>query len=255
MKIGYYLFHPDDLSTPVYVGVGSKERGENHWKEYRHRRVKNKAKDAFYRDLDVQGRRPVWSPVASFETLEEALAWEVSEISRIGRKDLGLGPLLNRTNGGDNRGRVFDSERREQLRAAVWENPEVCKRISEKNKLIHNTPALRETHRRNTEIQMSDPAARKRLSESAKKMWADPDTRKRMLDGLRKAGQTEESFQNRSKVQAAVKNLPHQKERAARKQRQYLASLTPEQKAERIEKIKAGMAAARARKLATSVEV
>jgi hypothetical protein len=91
---------------------------------------------------------------------------------------------------------------------------------------------------------------RKMLSEVSKRCWSDPEYRAKTIKGMKAAFSKPEVIARRKIAQKIVCNTPERRRAKAEKQAQYLASLTPEQKAERIERIKAGMAASRARKLA-----
>lgn len=68
-------------------------------------------------------------------TWEEACQWEISEIKKIGRRDLGLGPLVNLTDGGEGtQGVIITDERRENISKATIEamkNPEVIQKMKE----------------------------------------------------------------------------------------------------------------------------
>jgi hypothetical protein len=97
-KVGY---HHKRLDTGeiFYVGIGEPKRP--------------------YAD---ENRNPHWHHIVDkvgFEiiiikenfTWEEACEWEISEINRIGRRDLGLGPLVNLTDGGEGVGNLSPESR------------------------------------------------------------------------------------------------------------------------------------------------
>lgn len=84
MKFYTYLYLRED-GTPYYVGKGSGRRA------YRQSRRRIKPPQDVERIL-----------VQEFPSETDALAAEVFLITYYGRKDLGTGKLLNRTEGGDN---------------------------------------------------------------------------------------------------------------------------------------------------------
>jgi len=100
-KVGY---HHKRLDTGeiFYVGIGEPKRpyaDENrnpHW----HHIV-----DKVGYDILVIKENITW---------EEACEWEKNEIKRIGRRDLGLGPLVNLTDGGEGTQGVIITEQRKQ---------------------------------------------------------------------------------------------------------------------------------------------
>src|ERR1039458_5353010 len=81
---------------PFYVGKGSGKRSRVHFQrtdycEFVHRLQK----------LKRNGIEPIITKIIVGANEEFALGIETMLIKRIGRKDLGTGPLLNLTNGGD----------------------------------------------------------------------------------------------------------------------------------------------------------
>lgn len=82
----YVDYKPD--GTPFYVGKGTRHRVTYRQRNKWHTSITDKYPD-WYRKV--------------VETAPEALCHELEEflISEIGRRDLGLGPLVNLTNGGD----------------------------------------------------------------------------------------------------------------------------------------------------------
>ena len=91
----YIYFTKDDKSIPTYVGKGKGRRYEDHLKPY--------CKTLFGRHVKNQiakGIHPVCL-ITEHATEQIAFAEEIRLIALYGRQDLGLGPLLNLTNGGD----------------------------------------------------------------------------------------------------------------------------------------------------------
>lgn len=84
-----YEHYRKDSGEIFYVGKGCKSRAWSHYNRniYWHRIVKKHGLKA--------------KIVAKFNDEKEALNLEILLIEKYGRKDLGLGPLVNMTNGGD----------------------------------------------------------------------------------------------------------------------------------------------------------
>ena len=113
----YLIHHATSVDTDgnpliVYVGKSGTAARCRHWRN----------RNAAVLALGEAGllRKPV--VVASGITLDEAFALEISEIARIGRKDLGLGPLENRCAGG--RGVRNPNEGRREAISARSRSPE-----------------------------------------------------------------------------------------------------------------------------------
>lgn len=98
--------------TPFYVGKGFRERPKDHLRGAKiylndgdFERQLNKEKNPFklrvIRKILKSGHVPIVEIAFTGLTVDEANALEVYEIARIGRFDLGLGPLTNLTNGGE----------------------------------------------------------------------------------------------------------------------------------------------------------
>lgn len=124
-KVGYYHKRLDNGEI-FYVGVGEPNRP--------------------YED---GSRNPHWHHIVDkvgYEILiikeniswEEACEWEVSEIKKIGRRDLGLGPLVNMTDGGEGtQGIIITEERRDNISKATknaMNNPEVIQKMKDAKK-------------------------------------------------------------------------------------------------------------------------
>lgn len=88
-----YIYHDND--TPIYVGKGMGWRCNAHLKNARNPFLKNKLTK-----MKREGREP---RIQIIDAPDEAAAFEMEEllIALIGRRDLGLGPLLNLTDGGE----------------------------------------------------------------------------------------------------------------------------------------------------------
>lgn len=119
----YVIFHKN--GHPVYVGKGKGRRAEHHAKFSHSRHLKNLYKK--YGDLPLVKIRENLSEKEACET-------EIAFISAIGRRDLGTGPLVNLSNGGEGlSGHIKSKETREKISKAHKgrvKSPEECRRIS-----------------------------------------------------------------------------------------------------------------------------
>lgn len=108
----YYVYTYFDPRTgsPIYVGMGKKDRAFTHWKK--------KANNRFFQNVLDKIRAEGLSPRIEFVALEltkdAANRLEFEMIALYGRRDLGLGPLTNLTDGGDGaKGLLATPERKE----------------------------------------------------------------------------------------------------------------------------------------------
>jgi len=100
-----YIDHKPD-GEPFYVGKGSEKR------------VSYPKRNTWH--SNIRDKYPDWSRKRVFSgTNAECIAMEVSLIAKYGRRDLGAGPLVNLTNGGEGKsGFVVSDETREKIRAS-----------------------------------------------------------------------------------------------------------------------------------------
>lgn len=109
----YLFFRPD--YTPAYVGMGRRQ--------VRYTRHISGSHNPHLANIISNASKPLpFIVVADGLTREIASALEVALIKSIGREDLGLGPLVNRTNGGDGvagrSGWFHQDETKEKIRVA-----------------------------------------------------------------------------------------------------------------------------------------
>ena len=103
-----YLYLRDD-NTPYYCGKGS---GIRAWHPHR-----NKGTTNYIGGIHVPTDNNKIIIVSHRLTESEALSHEIKLIQHHGRKDIGTGILLNRTNGGDGAtGRVLSKESRDKIK-------------------------------------------------------------------------------------------------------------------------------------------
>lgn len=103
---------PCDPGLVFYVGKGTRKKGTQ-------RHAETRKRSAFWKQ--VVARRGGFEPVIVFQTdvESEALQWEQRLIRFIGRRDLGSGPLVNLTSGGEGVSDPSDLRRRQMARSAA----------------------------------------------------------------------------------------------------------------------------------------
>lgn len=111
-KVGTYCY--DNVLfqyEPIYVGKGSNKRFMEHLSNTHNSHLAGKIKN-IQTELN---RNPAILVLDDFDDEQEALDFEVEMIKRIGRADLGFGPLTNKTDGGEGCSGVKWSEERRAL--------------------------------------------------------------------------------------------------------------------------------------------
>lgn len=111
----YIYYDPSRGNEPIYVGKGKENRAWSH--------LKSKKRHPFIQRLNSMEKNGISPVVGLYATDNEELALFLEEelISKFGRKDLGSGPLLNLTNGGEGvGGRIspHTPETKEKMRIA-----------------------------------------------------------------------------------------------------------------------------------------
>lgn len=91
----YIYYDPSRNNEPFYVGKGNKKRAWDH--------LKRKNKHPFVQRLQKMRKNNIKPIIGLYSGLDEASAFvlEIKLIAEFGRKDLGKGPLLNLTDGGE----------------------------------------------------------------------------------------------------------------------------------------------------------
>lgn len=105
-----YIYENED-GLPMYVGKGKEKRIKTHLTCKKHSPFHNKI-----RKMLKNGYKPLYYKYKEKLTEQQALNLEVCLIYSIGRKDKGLGPLLNLTDGGEGlSGHIFSKQHKEKL--------------------------------------------------------------------------------------------------------------------------------------------
>lgn len=122
-KVGYY-HQRNDTQEIFYVGIGEPTRPYE--EDSRNFHWRNVVEKFGYKVILVKENI----------TWEEACEWEKSEIKRIGRRDLRLGPLVNMTDGGEGtQGVIITEERKQNVSEGTkraMQDPELRQKLRDK---------------------------------------------------------------------------------------------------------------------------
>lgn len=106
----YVYRDPSRRNEPIYVGKGLGNRAYEHLNDAQNNHFKNRLAK-----MKREGVDPIIN-VVGMPSEALALLCEVDTIARFGRKDLGLGPLLNLTDGGEGAsGRITRDDTKQKL--------------------------------------------------------------------------------------------------------------------------------------------
>lgn len=121
-KVGYYHKRLD-TGEIFYVGIGEPNRPYEDGSRNPH----------WHHIVDKVGYEIL--VIKENITWEDACEWEISEIKRLGRRDLNLGPLVNLTDGGEgSQGVIMTEERRKNTSEGTkkaMNNPEVIQKMKD----------------------------------------------------------------------------------------------------------------------------
>jgi hypothetical protein len=121
-KVGYHHVRLD-TNEVFYVGIGDSDRPYSY--DSRNPHWHHIVEKVGYKVIIVENNIK-WN---------DACKWEISEIKRIGRRDLGLGPLVNMTDGGEGtQGVVITEQRKKNVSEGTkkaMKNPEVIQKMKD----------------------------------------------------------------------------------------------------------------------------
>lgn len=195
MKFYVYVYRdprPSKNNQPVYIGKGTGHRDLSHWSRGSH----NKPLQDFLSHL--RGRGMVASVDRVFETdnEQEAFAKEMQLIALYGRRDLKLGALFNRTDGGEGPSGWVMTEAQKQengrFTSAHWQESNYREKIVASQKAVQGTsearaakaiagvetwqnPEVRSKRQKGIKAGRSTDASKAKTSAQAKGQWADPN--------------------------------------------------------------------------------
>lgn len=193
----YILRKPD--GRPFYVGVG-RSRDKDHQRVQDHGMLA-RGKDRSWKSIVI---RSIWNAGGQVhygidgwhDSEAEVFAREVELIESIGRKDLGVGPLVNGNAGGTGQFRP-SAEIRAKIsatkKAAIAADPEARARASARTKEVMRRPGVRERLSAAAKLQFSKPGAGAAVSAQNHRRFSDPAAREAAASRARKRNSTAEA--------------------------------------------------------------
>jgi hypothetical protein len=182
-----YAYFEPGAKTPFYVGKGMRYRSRIHLKQSHNPAVAQKIIDLRLAGLEPEVKR------LFFGSDDQCKHEEIRLIQLFGRRDLGRGPLLNCTNGGDGFvGRLRGEAELELLRTAAKQQS--SSESGRRKKLEGIKRSWQEHSTRENRLLgalkggatlrmkfLADPQERRRLSEQMKKAWRKPGYKERAV--------------------------------------------------------------------------
>lgn len=183
---------PAKGNQPVYVGKGSGDRDISHWSKGSH----NKPFQDFISHLKQRGLVAICQRVFETEIEQEAFNKEVELIALYGRRDLNLGTLFNRTDGGEGVSGSIKTDGQKQVdknnSLLNWQDPEYRAKVVAAQQAAQSTPEAKELKSANSTQTWTDAivrakrqsgikagrstdASKAKTSSQAKAQWADPE--------------------------------------------------------------------------------
>lgn len=198
----YVLIDPSD-NIPFYVGKGCGNRMMIHEKSVLKGKITNNnfSLTSKIQSILNSGNSIIYKKSHQNLLGEDALIKESDEIKSVGRKDLGMGPLCNLTDGGEGianvseeikkkisnslKGRIFSDEHKQNLKlAALNRTKEHINKIASKNKGKHQTT---ETKLKISQSKKGKPSKikgivrskeiKQKISNSVKRLYENEDYR------------------------------------------------------------------------------
>lgn len=173
----YIYRDPSRANEPIYIGKGSGRRAWAHLKPIKRRHP-------FTQRLNKMIRENVQPDIEVIDAIDEDHAFFLEKclIAVIGRKDLGKGPLLNRTDGGEgDSGKIISDETRRKM-------SEAQRRVQG---AAQNRPEVKAERVKIATRLMSDPERRAKISASCKQTLATPEVKAKLSEAQRKAAATD----------------------------------------------------------------
>ena len=169
-----YIYH--DGPTPIYVGKGKDDRVGDHLKHAKNRHFHFKLEK-----MKREGREP---RIQIIDAPNEDAAFEMEEllIAMIGRKDLGLGPLLNLTDGGEGWSNPSEETRNKMkaMLAVTNAKPEVKLRKSLAAIEAQNRPETKAKIQETRQNTVQNQEYKNRVGSKIKQALARPETKAKM---------------------------------------------------------------------------
>lgn len=148
-----YIYKTPD-GTPFYIGKGKGQRLYVHIAETKNRHKIKKGSRVNIKKLDMiesilnDGQFPIIEKIDENLSETKALKLEKKLIKEIGRLDLGTGPLLNLTDGGEGiSGNVCSEERKRKISSAITgikRSEETKNKLRNKKRSIEQKKAMSE---------------------------------------------------------------------------------------------------------------
>ena len=154
---------------PFYIGKGTGTRVDKHLEEARLKTIKSHKLQTIRNIWEEGFDNPIRITTASKVSECMALAFEVDLIAGIGRRDKKLGPLANRTDGGEGvSGRIQSQATKDKKRISMLTSPKALAQRAKLHKLIKGKKHSDEHRKRNSEARLGIPRSiESRLKQSA----------------------------------------------------------------------------------------
>ena len=201
-KPGDYIYGDYSFNyEPMYIGKGKKDRIDIHLKKkYKHKFI-NKIKKIIRLGLE-----PIRYKLFESKNENLVLENEIKLIKTIGREDLGLGPLLNLTDGGEGV-------------SGFKQSKEIIEKLSKKAKKRFEDPKEREKISIGNKKRFENPKERKKLSEGQKKRYENPKEREKISIGNKNKSKSKEHCKKLSEGQKKRFEDPKEKEKQSKGQK------------------------------------
>ena len=182
----YYTYILKDDNNPFYVGKGTKDRMYHHKRKAKATKIKLPVLDKI-RKMVKNNKEIIYEKVLISENEQEIIDKEVELIKKIGRRDLGTGPLLNLTDGGEGViGYVWTESHKKNLSKAVKKaikegrfKPNGAKFERDSNYKEKMSKAIKDYYKNNPQAKKRVSKQRKALLVNGKRVLSD-EARKKM---------------------------------------------------------------------------